>query len=398
MAPERITAFQACAIALAHQAVYPKGASQPALEATRSIIKHLGYVQIDTISVVERAHHHVLWSRNRRYCPSHLKILQDETKIFEYWAHAAAYLPIEDYRMYLPDMQRIRDRCGLWHKANPKIKRHVLARIRDEGPLRSRDFSDHDGGSKEMWHWKPAKVALETLFREGELMVVRREGFEKVFDLRERVLPDWVDTRFPSLQEHADFLIDRYLSANGLGTAFEMTYLRTGVRSVVERRLFELEESEQLIKLQVGDKIYHAKADLMEHSSAFRRHCQARLLSPFDNLLIQRRRLQALFDFDYQLECYMPESKRRYGYFCLPVLWNNRLVARIDCKADRKSRAFLIRNLIFEPDFRISERFRTSLNAELKAFMRFNQCVRLQFDGALNAEVASMLEIGGGKN
>ncbi len=380
MMPELISAPEARALALSHQAVYSRGTAKRPIESTESIIRHLGYVQIDTISVVERAHHHVLWSRNRRYRHAQLDTLQKQGRIFEYWAHAASYLPMQDYRMYLPEMKRVRERENLWHKADPVMKQHVLERIRNEGPLRSRDFADGTSGKHSMWQWKPAKSALETLFREGELMIVGREGFQKVFDLRERVLPDWVDTRFPTPEEQVDFLIDRYLQANGFGSAAQMSYLRPAVRPHLEDRLKEREEAGKLIRVQVGDNLYHAKPDILENNDRLKRHYRVRLLSPFDNLVIQRDRIRSLFDFGYRIECYMPEGKRKYGYFCLPVLWNNRLVARMDCKAERKSRVFLVRNLAIEAEFRASERFLKALKSELNAFTRFNGCDRLQAD------------------
>lgn len=380
MIPEPISASKARALALSRQALYFRDTVKRPIESTESIIQHLGYIQIDTISVVERAHHHVLWSRNRRYQHAHLDTLQKQGRIFEYWAHAASYLPMQDYRMYLPEMQRIRERENLWHKVDPRIKRHVLERIRNEGPLRSRDFADSTSGKRSIWQWKPAKSALETLFREGYLMIVGREGFQKVFDLRERVLPDWVDTRFPSPEEQADFLIDRYLQANGFGSAAQMSYLRTAIRPHLESRLKEREEAGQLIRIQVGDNLYHAKPDIPENDDRLKQNYRVHLLSPFDNLVIQRNRILSLFDFDYRIECYMPQDKRKYGYFCLPVLWNNCLVARMDCKAERKSRTFLIRNLVIESEFRISERFLEALKSELNAFVRFNGCDRLQAD------------------
>ncbi len=380
MMPERISASTARALAVSHQMLHARESAKQPIETTESIIKHLGYVQIDTISVVERAHHHVLWSRNHRYRHAHLDTLREQGRIFEYWAHAASYLPIRDYRMYLPEMKRIRERNNLWHKVDPKMKRHVLERIRCEGPLRSRDFADNTSGKLGVWQWKPAKAALETLFREGELMIAVREGFQKVFDLRERVLNDWVDTRYPSPEEQSDFLIDRYLQANGFGSFAQMSYLRAAIRPHLAQRLDDREEAGQLIRVQVGDRLYHAKQELLENADRLKRNDRVRLLSPFDNLVIQRNRILALFDFDYQIECYIPEVKRKHGYFCLPVLWNNRLVARMDCKAERKHRVFLIRNLITEAEFRISDRFLAAFKSELYEFMRFNGCDRLQTD------------------
>ena len=186
--------------------------------ATLRAIEHLGYVQIDTISVVERAHHHVLWSRVSNYQPKFLDQLVKERKVFEYWFHAASWLPMRDYRFALPRMNRQNGERGWFENCDKKLVAHILQRVREEGPLRARDFEDTRKGKKQWWDWKPAKQALEQLFMQGELMVSARQGFQKVYDLPQRVLPDWVDTRLPTLDEYAGYLINTTLRAHGFAT------------------------------------------------------------------------------------------------------------------------------------------------------------------------------------
>jgi uncharacterized protein YcaQ len=166
-------------------------------------IEQIGYVQIDTISIVERAHHHVLGSRVANYRPTMLEQLVGERKLFEYWFHAAAWLPMADYRFSLPRMHQLNGERHWFKGSNPRLMHEILARIAADGPLRARDFEDTRQSNSGWWDWKPAKQALEQLFMQGELMVSARQGFQKVYDLPERVLPDWVDTRMPTLDEFA---------------------------------------------------------------------------------------------------------------------------------------------------------------------------------------------------
>ncbi len=389
---ETLGMLQARKIALHAQQVLTRDRSGRAIDATRSAIRALGYVQIDTISVVERAHHHTLWNRNPRYRAAHLDQLQAQGKVFEYWSHAAAYLPIEDYRMCLPHMERIRAGDALWFRADPDIKRQVLERIREEGPLQSKDFGNHGRTGLPMWEWKPAKYALETLFMEGELMVVRRNNFQKIYDLTERVLDTGVDARFPEPQEYADFLIDRFLGANGLGTAAQIGYLRKGMTRRIENRLEEREVAGDLVGLDVAGIRYHAKPDALELLDRPLSRSRVRILSPFDNLVIQRQRIRHLFDFDYQIECYVPKAKRRHGYFCLPVLWDARLVARIDCKADRGTQTLIVRNVVLEPRPLRRGKFCEALKRALSEFAVFNGCGHVQVEQAPDRQIREALQ------
>ncbi|MFT5812054.1 MAG: hypothetical protein ACI9KM_002827, partial [Rubritalea sp.] len=171
-------------------------------QATLRAIEQIGYVQIDTISVVERAHHHVLWSRVSNYKSQYLTELVAERQLFEYWSHAAAWLPMKDYRFSLPRMKQANGDRNWFGDCDKKLIQQVLLRVQHEGALLARDFEDTRKGKKEWWDLKPAKRALEQLFMQGELMVTRREGFQKVYDLPERIIPDWVDTTEPTLEEY----------------------------------------------------------------------------------------------------------------------------------------------------------------------------------------------------
>lgn len=345
-------------------------------QAILRAIEHLGYVQIDTISVVERAHHHVLWSRISNYQPEQLSQLMAERQLFEYWFHAAAWLPMRDYRFSLPRMKQENGERNWFDSCDKKITRHILERIQQEGPLLARDFEDTRKGKKEWWDWKPAKRALEQLFMQGELMVARRQGFQKVYDLPERVLPDWVDTTEPTLDEFAGHLIDTTIRAHGFASARSMVYLRKGkeLRKAIDRGLQAKIEDGSLIAFAPGNNnLTYILPELLEKQTP-RTNKTVRILSPFDNAVIQRQRGQDIFQFNYQIECYVPEPKRQFGYFCLPLLYGDRFVARADCKAHRKQGVFEVKSLHYEQDFTPNEEFKQALASALESFAKFNGC------------------------
>ena len=255
-----------------------------------SIIEHLGYVQIDSLSVIERAHHHVIWSRQHSYRPSELDALVQSRKIYEHWAHAAAYLPMRDYRFSLPVKQRFRDTP--WFPRDPKLMAMALERIKKEGPLKAKDFTHPQTKSSAWGNGKPAKQALEQLFLEGQLEITRREGFQKVYDLSERVIPADVDTRMPSDAEYSRFLIDRTLRHHGLASLNEICYLqKKDVKTKVANEIKTGCEVGTIVELKVEKKEdrYFALASALTHPTAH--DAQLHILSPFDNMIIQRKKL-----------------------------------------------------------------------------------------------------------
>ncbi|WP_269620048.1 winged helix-turn-helix domain-containing protein [Zhongshania sp. BJYM1] len=348
--------------------------SGSAQEATLAAIEHLGYVQIDTISAIQRAHHHTLWNRNPRYKAEQLDQLVADKKVFEYWSHAAAYLPMRDYRHSLPRKHAIANGDQRhWYAPEPKLMKEVLKRIREEGPLKAKDF-EHTGKKRQDWSAKPAKRALESLYMQGELMIASRVNFHKVYDLTERVLPVNINTSTPTPDEHARFLIKRYLQANGLGQANEIGYLLKNTKPLITSMLREMISSGELEQVEVAGNTYYALSNSMKLINKPLPRDRLTILSPFDNLLIQRKRTKALFDFDYLIECYVPESKRQYGYFSLPLLCNGNLVARMDCKADRQKSHLYIHHLALETSLNNTDKFFNLLCQRLPAFLKFNGC------------------------
>jgi len=353
-------------------------------------INHLGYIQIDTISVVARAHHHVLGTRVPNYDDSWLRQLQEEKRVLEYWAHAASYLPMEDYRFTMPKKEKYRLRNKERSQGERSEMKRVLAKIKSEGPMKARDFAgDKNKKSSGWWDWKPAKTALERLFFEGSLLVSSREGFQKVYDLPENVIPLHINREVPTQEEYASYLIRRAIQSHGIVTADEVPYLRRQVKGVVRQVLDEMVEAEEVVPVKVKglEKVYYGHPSVLEDS--FRMKPLMHVLSPFDNLTIQRRRLADIFGFDYQIECYVPEPKRKYGYFCLPVIYGTQFVGRVDLKADRKNGTLLVKNIFLEED--VKEVEDQIWGEALRRFCNFNGCHGMEFLNPKNNELSKRL-------
>ncbi len=350
------------------------------LAGARQAIHHIGYVQIDSISVVERAHHHVLYARVPEFKSTMTHQLLLDRDIFEYWTHAAAFLPMTDFRFSLPYKQAIKSGQIHWFKTrDQKLMDELLSRIRSEGPIRSRDIETNTPKRAGWWDWKPAKKALEQLYMEGDLMVSDREGFQKTYDLTERVLPPQVNTQMPSRSEFAAHLVDQQLRCHGVVSLKGLTYqrrdseLRKAVKTLVHERLAQ----GTLGQIQVSSgEVFILETGAIDRPLPPVTNRMV-ILSPFDNSVIQRDRLKALFQFDYQLECYVPEAKRQYGYFCLPLLYRDEWIGRMDCKAHRKIRKLEIKFLHLElyrfKDFN-EDLFMNAFVDAITQFCQFQNC------------------------
>ena len=366
--------------ALAAQGLHQSGAFGRGLNGARRSINHLGYVQIDTISVVERAHHHVFRSRVPNFTTTMTDQLLQRRDIFEYWHHAAAFLPIEDYRFSLPYKQAIANGKIHWFK-NPdtKLMRKLKQQIANEGPLRSRDLEDSRSSREGWWDWKPAKRALEQLYMQGELMVAAREGFQKTYDLPERVLPAHIDTTPPDIDAFAEHVVEQQLRSHALVSLKGLTYqrrnpaLRQAAKRYVEKKL-HAGDLDQLV-LNSGETFF-SHPDLMDAPTP--RFSRAMtILSPFDNVLIQRERLKSIFDFEYQIECYVPAEKRKFGYFGLPLLYRDQFIGQVDCKAHRKDRRLELKAVEFNHLKLDPTETGQAFAAAVKSFAEFQDCERI---------------------
>ncbi|MFZ1461927.1 MAG: crosslink repair DNA glycosylase YcaQ family protein [Ignavibacteria bacterium] len=345
------------------------------------IIEKLGYIQIDTISVVERSHHHILWSRMPSYQKTFLdELLEKDKLIFEYWSHAASYLPMKDFRFSLLRKRNYSDKYKEWKISNRKIIGYVYDRIRSEGPLQSKDFYDKKSGTSGWWNWKPSKDALDFLFHSGELMIAKRSGFQKVYDLTERVLPENTDISIPSVNEFYRHLADKNLKSFGIFREKEVMYQRSYDKAEFKKVLNQLTEEKIIAGVKVKgfkDDIFYTSESNIEALANIKLNNPIHILSPFDNLIIQRKRIKDLFDFDYQLECYLPQNKRKFGYFCLPVLCGSRFIARIDAKASRADNIFLVKNMFQDKDFKNSA-YSKKLLKKTAQLANFTSCAEVK--------------------
>jgi uncharacterized protein YcaQ len=321
------------------------------LAGARKAINHIGYVQIDTISVVERAHHHVFHSRVPKFKPSMTNQLLLDGDIFEYWTHAAAFIPIADFRYSLPYKHAIKSGQIHWYKTrDKKLMGELLARIRSDGPIRSRDVETNATKRAGWWDWKPAKKALEQMYMEGDLMVSDREGFQKTYDLTERVLPPSTNSQMPSMEEFAAHILDQQLRCHGFTSLKGLTYLRRNIelRKAMKDLVNERLAQRTLEQVQVSNgEVFILETGALERPLP-RLNSRMLILSPFDNSVIQRARLKAVFQYDYHIECYVPAAKRQYGYFSLPLLYRDEFIGRVDCKAHRKISHLEIKSLYLE--------------------------------------------------
>jgi uncharacterized protein YcaQ len=346
------------------------------MSGTRSAIEHLGYVQIDTLSVVERAHHHVLWNRVPGYDPAHLNQLISEQHIFEHWYHAASYLPMRDYRYAQPLMTSIRKGENRYYTTvDEHLMNEILARVRAEGPSRVRDLDMGNRGKGKWWNWGPARRALDKLFMQGDLMVCGRNGMEKLYDLAERCLPKDINLSVPTLNEYATYLFDTTLRAHGVFTWKQLLHLKTGkpLRDAMREVLDERIET-GVVKALGNADAPTAYVDIKALEQTPTIEGVLKVLSPFDNVVIHRDRLSTLFGFDYRIECYVSAPKRVFGYFCLPILYGDKFVGRIDCKAHRAEQRFEVLSLNLEDGTLDRDRFFLALIGELQGLAEFNRC------------------------
>jgi len=401
MKPLNISNKAARRVAITAQLLNGASSLPSGKEGIARLIEHLGYVQVDTIAVIERAHNHTIWTRCKDFHADMLHDLQAvDRRIFEYWGHAHSYLPMNDYRFYLPRMKAFNDPKDKWVKERFVKFKHLLApvkeRIAKEGPLSSRDFQSDKPRQGTWWDWGPAKIALELLFWLGELMITERRNFQRIYDLTERVLPPGTDTTYPSDTELGRFLVHRALNAYGLASPAEIAeHIHSGRKKIIPPALEAMVEDGQVCEVIVDKKTarpYYALTDAFGKLQRGRRKLdRMHILSPFDNLVIQRGRLSSLFDFDYTIECFVPAPKRKYGYFVLPILWGDRFIGRLDPKVDRKKRVLYIRKIFIEDQKSDPDAFLPQLANAVAAFARFNDCTTVTVEKASPAKMKTLL-------
>jgi uncharacterized protein YcaQ len=326
--------------------IHAQGLDTPApfgngADATRLAIEHLGYVQIDTINVIERCHHHILWTRIPEYRREHLRQAQSQDKtVFEYWTHALSYVPTRDLRFFLADMKRHQlspgSRFGSVTKADLS---RVLSRIRREGALSIRDINDdvlvekdHPWGSR-----KPSKLALQLGFYTGALVISERSGMLKTYELTQRHFEWETRPKAASAAQTIDYLLDRALLSQGLVSLDSICHLDATRKPLVRQAIDARVKRGSVVPVTIDGATTPEHWALPEVLASDHAPPDAvHILSPFDPLIIQRKRLRLFFDYEHRFEAYVPKEKRVFGYFGLPVLVDDEIVAVIDLKTDRE--------------------------------------------------------------
>lgn len=367
-------------------------------DGLQALIYQLGFVQIDSIRTVERAHHMILFTRNQTYRPEHLRQLaEQDRRLFEHWTHDAALIPVEFYphwrRRFAKGEGRLRER---WRKIRPKISPRgkaagktigfedlmdqVKSHVEDHGPTRSRDLKAPAGGQKGgqngWWEWHPAKTALEFLWRTGELSICHRDGFQKAYDLSSRVIPD--NIRLAPAQDNGAFIdwaCGTALDRLGFATPGELAAYWASIPPVEAKKWCAQNHGSQLIEVLVENadgsppRLCYGRPGLLDDPPP--PPDRIRVLSPFDPLIRDRKRLRRLFNFDYRIEIFVPEAKRTYGYYVFPLLQGDRLIGRIDMKARRDDGVLAVTGLWLEPGVRFTNGREAKLRAEVRRHAKF---------------------------
>ena len=338
-------------------------------------IEHLGYVQIDTINVIERCHHHILYSRIPGYRRADLEQAQSADKsVFEYWTHALAYVPTADYRQFVAAMDARRARPGPWIAGVDETDyAALLRRIRDEGALSIRDIDEalvektHPWGSR-----KPSKRALRLGFFVGDLTVSKRTGMLKTYELSRRHF-GWTRRPRPVGEaKYAEYLLRRALRSQGMVGLDSICYGDAGAKPAVRALIDTLVKKKALVPVHIAGQartqhwIAPAALDTPAPPAT-----ATHILSPFDPLVIQRKRLHAFFDYEHRFEAYVPPEKRVLGYFALPVLVGDQVVAALDLKMDRQAGRLLVQKWTWIAAQRPA--WKTAIDEALHGFERFQR-------------------------
>ena len=377
-----LTPDQARIVLLAAQGLHKRPTRPPRKLDVLKTIQVMGALQIDTIHVVNRSPYLVLWSRLGHYNPLWLEELLGERALFEYWAHAACFLPSEDYPLYRYFMLNQRkggERSAEWVSTHVEAVERVLAHIHANGGARASDFERADGQKGGWWNWKDEKIALEHLLNLGHLMIARRVNFHRIYDLRERVRPDWDDANVPTADTVRRILVRKSVRALGVTPARWLPdYFRMKKQPLLP--LLDSLVAEGLLlrgEVEGWQGPAYAHPDTLPWvkaaASGKLRAERTTLLSPFDPVVWDRTRTRELFGFDYKIECYTPAPGRRYGYFTLPILHRGCLVGRLDPKAHRKEGVFEIKSLHLEPSVAITDALASGIATALHEIARWHQ-------------------------
>jgi uncharacterized protein YcaQ len=334
------------------------------------VVRRIHNIQIDTISVVSRSHNLILYNRWPEYREGAVWKAQREKEVLEWWSHGMCIIPVETYP-FITWRQRFYDDSSWgslrkWGSQNRALIEEVYNHVKREGPTRSASLGERREKSDGWWDWKAEKMALEHLFLHGRLLVAYRDGFQKHYDLTERVLPAGIDSEPMSDDEAAEFLATTTIGSLGLASQKDLrTYLGrlpprklwSGRTRAIEGYLESLEQEGivQEVSIEgVQDRYFALAGQTSRLQTSTVKHdddVPVKMLTPFDNLVRERHYPSSLWDFDYMLECYTPADKRKHGYFALPLLDRDMLVGRVDAKMHRAENRLELKALYLEHDF-----------------------------------------------
>lgn len=354
------------------------------------MLEDLTFVQLDSINTVARAHHMILHARRTAYRPAALDKLLAERRMFEHWTHDASAIHIDQYvhwkLKFARDAVTLKGRYKNWHRDGYEEKfETVLKQISDHGACCSSDVgADEKKGSGGWWDWHPSKTALEYLWRSGEISVTRRAGFRKFYDLTERVIPPEHLNARVSPEETINHACTTALDGLGFATSGELAAFwdiitpaeakAWCVEALAKGELMEVE-----LETATGKPRRSFAWPLVLDTPLMEPTKRIRILSPFDPALRDRKRTERLFGFHYRIEVFVPEAKRQYGYYVFPVLEGDRMIGRIDMKADRASDTMNVRAFWAETGVRMGKARVKSLQSAIERSTRLAKVSRLNF-------------------
>lgn len=403
-----VTISQARALQLAAQGLLQAPRRRARRDDLIAAIQRMRLLQIDSIHVIARSPYLVLYARLGNYPPTWLEEALEAGRIAECWAHEACFVTAADIGLHRAWRTQTESRhwadkhAARMRDANLKEMHALLERVRVSGPVRASDFERADRGVSGWWEWKPEKRWLEAWFASGELMVTRRERFQRVYDLAERVLArldpplDASLSTLPRDEIRRRFILDSVRALGITQARWIGDYFRLKP-AVDERELAPLLAAGDLLRVQVSGwdsaaYVHRDHASLLDSARAGRlRATHTALLSPFDPLVWDRARVRAMFDFDYTIECYVPAAKRRYGYYVLPILHRGRLIGRLDAKAHRAEGVFEVKALFLEDGIAPTERMLAELAQAIAAMGAWHGTPSIRLGRCRPAQVAAPL-------
>jgi uncharacterized protein YcaQ len=384
--------------------------SPPSLAKIQKTSEQLNYVQIDTLNLIQRSHYIALWSRLGTYLPADFDRLvysRSDRVLFEGVQSVAAIIPLKDYRYQLRQGDHGRETLLKWYthmlevEGGQELVPMVYQRIQREGALRAADFEYNGPKRGSWWDWKPAKTALEYLFAKGDLMVTSRVNFQRVYDLAERVLPAWVDTSPPSLEERDRYWVEQGLIAMGICLPSQIAEYGFHMRKATPKGIWADMKKEGIVvpvQAVLADGETHEMVVHLDQLENLEKVSEIEIkaerttfLSFFDSLFWCRGRDLQVWNYRNLLEAYLPEAKRQYGYFCLSILNKDRLVGRFDPKLERKTGVLRIKALYLEEGVEPDEELVSGVATAMRDFMAFHKAKELVIEQSQPEEFGKKL-------